>query len=138
MFAHQVLELAGPDALEWREVAEPAHDENVLVDVVAAGVSFADLLFTRGEYQLKPPLPFSPGMDAAGVVRWAPPGAGVEKGQRVSVLLRYGCWQDVLAAPAVRVLPLPDDVGFEAGAALGLNYLDRAACARVACPCRRG
>src|SRR4029453_10380642 len=120
MFAHQVLELAGPDALDWREVDEPARDEYVLVDVVAAGVSFADLRLTRGEYQVKPQLPFSPGMDAAGVVRWAPAGAGVEEGERVAVLLRYGCWQEVVAAPAARVVPLPDDLGFEAGAALSL------------------
>jgi NADPH2:quinone reductase len=123
MFAHQVLELAGPDALDWREVDEPARDEYVLVDVVAAGVSFADLLLTRGEYQVKPQLPFSPGMDAAGVVRWAPAGADVEEGERVAVLLRYGCWQEVVAAPAARVVPLPDDLGFESGAALSLNYL---------------
>jgi NADPH2:quinone reductase len=123
VFAHQIIEFAGPDAVEWREVAEPTRDDHVLVDVVAAGVSFADLLQTRGEYQLKPPLPYSPGMDAAGVVRWAPAGAGVDEGQRVAVLLRYGCWQEVVAAPAQRILPLPDDVGFEAGAAFGLNYL---------------
>ena len=123
LFAHQIVEFAGPEAVEWREVAEPTRDGRVLVDVVAAGVSFADLLQTRGEYQLKPPLPYSPGMDAAGVVRWAPTGAGVDEGQRVAVLLRYGCWQEVVAAPAQRVLPLPDDVGFEAGAALGLNYM---------------
>ena len=47
----------------------------------------------------------------------------MDEGQRVGVLLRYGCWQEVVAAPAERVLPLPDDVGFEAGAALGLNYM---------------
>ena len=123
LFAHQIVEFAGPEGVEWREVAEPARDGHVLVDVVAAGVSFADLLQTRGEYQLKPPLPYSPGMDAAGIVRWAPDRAGVDEGQRVAVLLRYGCWQEVVAAPAQRVLPLPDDVAFDAGAAFGLNYM---------------
>ena len=125
VFAHQVVEYAGPDALEWNEVAEPepGSDGEVLVDVVAAGVSFADLLQTRGEYQLKPPLPFSPGMDATGVVRWASKDTGLEIGQRVVVLLRYGCWQEVVVARREHVLPLPDDSSFESGVALALNSL---------------
>ncbi|MGH3976720.1 MAG: alcohol dehydrogenase catalytic domain-containing protein, partial [Pseudonocardiaceae bacterium] len=95
----------------------------VVVDVVAAGVSFADLLQTQGRYQLNLSLPFTPGMDAAGVVRSAPPGAGVDAGQRVAVLMSHGCWQEVLTAGPRWVLPLPDDMSFEAGAAAPLNYL---------------
>ena len=57
---------------------------------MAAGVSFADLLYTQGRYQVRPTLPFAPGMDAAGVVRSAPPGSGFEAGQRVAVLAAYG------------------------------------------------
>ena len=121
--ADQIVEFAGPEAVEWREVTEPARDSHVLVDVVVAGVSFADLLQTKSDYQLKPPLPYSPGMDAAGVVRWAPPGAGVVEGQRAGGV----CGTDAgrrSSPPADRVLPLPDDVGFDgAGAALGLNYM---------------
>jgi hypothetical protein len=62
-------------------------------------------------------------MDAAGVVRSAPPRAGVEAGQRVAVLRSRGCWQEVLAAEPWQVLPLPDDMSFDAGAAAPLNYL---------------
>jgi NADPH2:quinone reductase len=62
-------------------------------------------------------------MDAAGVVRSAPPGTGLDPGQRVAMLLDYGCWQEVVPAPAARVLPLPDGMSFEAGAAAPLNYL---------------
>jgi NADPH2:quinone reductase len=91
--------------------------------VVAAGVSFADLLQTTGAYQLKVPLPFTPGMDAAGVVRSARPDLGLAAGQRVAVLLSSGCWQEVISAPAERVLALPDDLSLEAGAAMPLNYL---------------
>ena len=100
-----------------------AADGGVLIDVAAAGVSFADLLQTTGGYQMKVPLPYTPGMDAAGVVRSAPPGSGLAAGQRVAVLLDYGCWQEVVSAPAPRVLPLPDDMSLEAGAAAPLNYL---------------
>src|SRR5580704_16861877 len=117
------MDYTGPDDVLWAEVDEPAADGGVLIDVVAAGVSFADLLQTRGAYQMKVPLPYTPGMDAAGVVRSAPPGTGLAAGQRVAVLLDYGAWQQVLSAPAARVLPLPDGMSFEAGAASPLNYL---------------
>jgi NADPH2:quinone reductase len=123
LFAHRVINFAGPDGVVWTEVEEPVADGGVVIDVVAAGVSFADLLQTTGEYQLKVPVPFSPGMDAAGVVRSTPPEAGFTVGQRVAVFASYGCWQEVVVAPAQRVLPLPEDMSFEAGAAAPLNHL---------------
>jgi NADPH:quinone reductase len=123
MFAHRIVDSTGPAAVVWTEVEEPAADGGVVIDVVAAGVSFADLLQTTGAYQLKVPLPFTPGMDAAGVVRSARPELGLAAGQRVAVLLSHGCWQEVIRAPAERVLALPDDLSLEAGAALPLNSL---------------
>ena len=124
MFSHRIVDFTGPDDVQWVEVAEPAAaGADVVVDVAAAGVSFADLLQTSGAYQMRVPLPYTPGMDAAGVVRSAAPGAGLHTGQRVAVLLPYGCWQEVVRAPAERVLPLPGGMSFEAGAAAPLNYL---------------
>jgi NADPH:quinone reductase len=123
MFAHRIVDFTGPQAVQWTQVEEPAADSGVVIDVVAAGVSFADLLQTTGAYQLKVPLPFTPGMDAAGVVRSARPDLGLAAGQRVAVLLSYGCWQEVISAPAERVLALPDGMSFEAGAATPLNHL---------------
>jgi NADPH2:quinone reductase len=86
-------------------------------------VSYADLLQTTGAYQLKVPLPFTPGMDAAGLVRSARPELGLAAGQHVAVLVSSGCWQEVISAPPERVLPLPNDLSLEAAAALPLNYL---------------
>jgi NADPH2:quinone reductase len=123
MFAHRVVAFTGPDAVQWTQVEEPRADDGVVIDVVAAGVSFADLLQTTGAYQLKVPLPFTPGMDAAGLVRSARPELGLAAGQRVAVLVSSGCWQEVISAPAERVLALPDELSVEAGAALPLNYL---------------
>ena len=126
MFAHKIMDFTGPDDVKWVEVPESADnlgDGGVVIDVVAAGVSFADLLQTRGAYQMRVALPYTPGMDAAGVVRSAAPGLGLRAGQRVAVLLSYGCWQEVVSAPAERILPLPDGMSFEAGAAAPLNYL---------------
>jgi len=124
MFAHRIAAFTGPDDVQWAEVpepaAEPAADGGVVIDVAAAGVSFADLLQTQGAYQMRVPLPYTPGMDAAGVVR---SGASFRPGQRVAVLVPYGCWQEVISVPPERVLPLPDGMSFEAGAAAPLNYL---------------
>ena len=133
MFAHKITAFTGPEDVEWTEVAEPAAlaepaepaaGGGVVIDVAAAGVSFADLLQTRGAYQMRVALPYTPGMDAAGVVRSGPgPGSGFSPGQRVAVLVPHGCWQEVISAPPERVLPLPDGMSFEAAAAAPLNYL---------------
>jgi NADPH:quinone reductase len=123
MFAHKIVEYTGPGAVVWTQVEEPAADGGVVIDVAAAGVSFADLLQTTGAYQLKVRLPFIPGMDAAGTVRTARPDLGLAAGQRVAVLVSHGCWQEVISAPPERVLPLPDELSLEAAAALPLNYL---------------
>ena len=100
---------------------EERHDGGVVIDVAAAGVSFADLLQTRGAYQMRVALPYTPGMDAAGVVRSE--GWGFRPGQRVAVLVPHELWQEAISVPPERVLPLPDGMGFEAGAAAPLNYL---------------
>jgi NADPH2:quinone reductase len=126
MFAHRIAAFTGPDDVAWAEVPEPtagpAGGGGVVIEVAAAGVSFADLLQTRGAYQMRVDLPYTPGMDAAGVVR-SGAGAGFRPGQRVAVLVPHGCWQEVISVPAERVLPLPDGMSFEAGAAAPLNYL---------------
>ena len=62
----------------------------MLVDVHAVGISFPDLLLSKGEYQLKPDLPFPLGVDFAGVVRAAPEGSGFGSGDRVACVLPYG------------------------------------------------
>jgi NADPH2:quinone reductase len=122
MFAHRIAAFTGPDDVVWTEVDEPSG--GVVVDVAAAGVSFADLLQTRGAYQMRVALPYTPGMDAAGVVRsGAGSGTGFSPGQRVAVLVPHGCWQEVISVPPERVLPLPDGMSFQAAAAAPLNYL---------------
>jgi NADPH2:quinone reductase len=120
----QITSLAGPAAVELVEVDEPATDpDSVLIDVHVAGVTFPDVLQSRGEYQLKPALPFIPGSEVAGVVRVAPAGSGLQPGQRVAAFPGFGGFAEVVAAPPVMVFPLPDSVSFEAAAALPMNYL---------------
>jgi NADPH2:quinone reductase len=129
MRALQIVELGGPSSLKLADipVPEPAHmlapDGNVvLVDVEAAGVSFPEVLQSRGEYQLKPPLPFVPGSEVAGTVRSAPDGADVAVGDRVAAFSVLGGFAEVAAAPAHLTFKLPESIDSAQGAGLVLNY----------------
>jgi len=120
----QITTLDGPSALEVVEVDEPAAKaDSVVIDVHVAGVTFPEVLQSRGQYQLKPELPFIPGSEVAGVVRSAPDGSGLATGQRVAAFCGLGGFSEVAAAPPAMVFPLPDSVSFEAGASLPMNYL---------------
>lgn len=124
MRAVQITRLDGPAAIELVEIAEPtAGPGQILIDVHAAGVTFPDVLQTRGQYQLKPALPFVPGSEVAGIVREAPAGAAVRVGDRVAAFPGLGGFGEVVAAEPQAVFPLPDGVSFEAGASLPMNYL---------------
>jgi NADPH:quinone reductase len=125
----QIVELSGPaGALKLVDlpVPEPSHPmtpgRGVVVDVHVAGVSFPELLQTRGEYQVKPPVPFVPGSEVGGVVRTAPDGAPVAAGDRVAAFCLLGAWAETTVAPEHLVFKLPDELDFAQGAALILNY----------------
>jgi NADPH2:quinone reductase len=122
--AVQVVRLDGPAAVEVRDVPEPVRGpEDVLVDVRAAGVNFPDVLQTKGLYQYRPELPFTLGAEAAGVVRAAPDGSPFRPGDRVVAFTTTGAFGEVVAVSPDGVLPLPENVGFEAAAGLPMNYL---------------
>jgi NADPH2:quinone reductase len=125
----QITELSGPGtALEPADVPEPEPTHpltpcsGVLVDVRAAGVSFPEVLQTRGEYQYKPPLPFIPGSEVSGVVRVASEDASVTPGDRVAAFCGQGGFAEVVVAPTYFTFRLPDELDFAQGAALVLNY----------------
>ncbi|OBB74829.1 NADPH:quinone oxidoreductase family protein [Mycobacterium sp. 852014-52144_SCH5372336] len=124
MRAIQIASLDGPQAAKLVEVDEPDGDGAVVIEVHAAGVAFPDVLQSRGLYQYKPELPYTPGGEVAGVVRSAPDGAHVKAGDRVAALtMLCGAMAEVVALPAERVFKLPDNVSFEAGAGLLFNDL---------------
>ena len=127
MRAVQVTQTDGPSSISVQEVPEPTADgpfgPQVLVETHAVGISFPDLLLSRGEYQLKPELPFTLGVDFAGVVRSAPDGSGFAAGDRVACVLGQGGAADVVALGTDSVFPLPDALSFEQGAAIPMNYL---------------
>ncbi len=119
MRAAVVTELIGPDGVQIRDIPEPEGD--LIVDVHAVGISFPDLLLSKGEYQLKPEVPFTLGVDFAGVVRRD--AGGFAAGDRVAGCLPYGGGAEVVASAPDFVFPLPDSISFVQGAALPMNYL---------------
>ncbi len=114
----------GIDALEFGELADPVPGPGqVLVEVHAAAVSFMDTLIVAGRYQLKPPLPFVPGSDAAGIVLAV--GDGVRRvrvGDRVACSHWYGGMAERMVTPEHGVTKLPDSVGFEIGSTVRYAY----------------
>ncbi|NGN69897.1 NADPH:quinone oxidoreductase family protein [Streptomyces sp. A7024] len=124
MRAVQVVRLDGPDSIVAGETADvEATPEQVLIDVHAAGVTFPDVLLTRGAYQLKPDPPFIPGSEVAGVVRTAPPQSGLQAGQRVAAFPGFGGFAELVAADPAMVFPIPERLSYESAAGLPMNYL---------------
>jgi NADPH2:quinone reductase len=114
----------GPESLVIEDVAPPrAGPEEVVVDVKAAGVNFPDVLMIQGRYQIKPALPFTPGIELAGVVKEAGGGvAQVRAGDAVVASVLFGAFAEECVAPADRIMPLPRGVSFDAAAAFTLTY----------------
>ena len=129
MRAIQITQLTGPEsALELVELPEPERSHpltpgaGILVDVHAAGVSFPEVLQTRGLYQLKPDLPFVPGSEVAGTIRVAPESSRFRAGERVMAFCGLGGFAEVAVAAEHLCFPLSDQLDFAQGAGLVLNY----------------
>ena len=124
MKAVLVREFAPFEQAVYTDVADPIPGTGeVLVDVKAAETNYPDILVVEGKYQIKPPLPFSPGKAGAGVV--AALGKGVEGlsvGDRVAVQVEHGAYAEKLIARAESCFPMPNGMGFETAAALSLVY----------------
>jgi NADPH2:quinone reductase len=129
MRAVQIADLTGPEsALKLVDLPEPEPSHpltpgsGVVIDVHAAGVSFPEVLQTRGEYQIKPELPFVPGSEVGGVVRSAPEGSGLSEGDRVASCCLLGAWADVAVGPDFLTFKLSDELDYAQGSGLILNY----------------
>jgi NADPH:quinone reductase len=113
-----------PKELLAREVPEPKPREHeVVLDVEAAGCNFFDILLVQGKYQMKPPFPFTPGAEVAGVVRELGSAVrGVAVGDRVFAGLALGAFAERVALPASALHPMPDRMTFPEGAAFPVVY----------------
>ncbi|GHF83505.1 NADPH2:quinone reductase [Amycolatopsis bartoniae] len=123
MYAIRIASPDGPGAAVLTEVPAPDPGADVVIDVHAAGVTYPDLLLSRGQYQMKPNYPFVPGSEVAGVVHSAPAESGFHTGDRVAGVSVYGGWAEQVAVPAHAVFPLPANVSFAAAAGIPMNYL---------------
>jgi NADPH2:quinone reductase len=113
----------GPNGLRPTDAPEPRADaDGIVVDVRAIGINYPDLLMTQGSYQVKPPLPFVPGSEIAGIVSDAPEGSGWKAGDRVAAFVWTGGYAERVYVPLNAVFPLPDDMDFRTGAATIINY----------------
>jgi len=113
-----------PDSLAIEEVESPRPGANeVVVSMKAASLNFPDVLIIQNKYQFKPPLPFSPGSELAGVVKEV--GPGVERfkpGDRVMAFTTYGAFAEEVKTESARLLPLPEGMDFASGASFILTY----------------
>ena len=124
MKAVVVREFAAFDKVAMGEMPDPQPGPGeIVIDVRAVEVNYPDILVIAGSYQFKPPLPFSPGKAAAGIVSAV--GENVSEfviGERVSAQVQYGAYAQKLRAQALNVFHIPAGVSFANAAALGLVY----------------
>jgi NADPH:quinone reductase len=113
-----------PESLAIEELPSPTPGTGeVVVSVKAASVNFPDVLIIQNKYQVKPPLPFSPGSELAGVVKEV--GAGVTAfapGDKVMAITGYGAFAEEVTVDATRLLPMPAGMDFASATAFGLTY----------------
>ena len=113
-----------PESLVLEDVASPVPGAGeVVVSIKAASVNFPDVLIIQNKYQFKPPLPFSPGSELAGVVKAV--GAGVtnvKPGDKVIAFTTYGAFAEEVKTEASRLLPMPEGMSFEEAASFILTY----------------
>jgi NADPH2:quinone reductase len=113
-----------PRDLQYLDIPTPSPGPaDVLVDVKAIGCNFPDILIVQGKYQKRPPLPFVPGCEVAGVVRAC--GAAVTRvkpGDRVFAMTGVGAYAEAVAVPERQVYRLPPALDPDEGAAFGLVY----------------
>lgn len=129
MRAWQVTSTTDDDGLAVVQIPAPDPEDGTVVEVVAAGVGYPDLLMRRGEFQISQTPPFTLGWEAAG--RVVAPGAGspFAVGDHV-VTMSFGAWADRLVAEPSTTFPLPDGLTFDEGAAFPLNSLTALAALR--------
>ena len=112
----RVSHSGGPEVLTLTEASEPdCGDEDLLVDVAAAGVNFIDIYQREGLYPM--PLPYTPGLEGAGIVRSVGPGVtDFSPGDRVAWTGHLGSYTEVVALPAEKAVRVPEGMALEPAA----------------------
>src|SRR5215210_6729513 len=113
-----------PESLTFEDLPSPRPGAGeVVVSVKAASVNFPDVLIIQNKYQFKPPLPFSPGSELAGVVKEVGPGvANFRPGDKVMAFTTYGAFAEEVKTEASRLVPMPEGMEYVAASAFLLTY----------------
>ncbi len=121
VLCHQI---GTPEDLSLADVPSPPLGAGqVRIAVRACGVNFPDVLMVGGLYQLKPPFPFSPGLEVAGnIIEVADDVRGMQAGERVMATMMYGGFAEEVVVPAAAILPMPPEMSYEHGAGFPLAY----------------
>lgn len=124
MKAIQIDRLGGPEVMEFREAPRPQlQPGTIIIRNHVITINFGDLFFTRGEYLVKPVFPDTPGMEAAGIVEEvAPDITEFTPGMRVAYI-GMGSYAEYTRIRPSRVIPLPDWISFEQGAAFPIAVM---------------
>lgn len=124
MRAWKCVTWGGPRQLELGDMPDPELGEGqVEITVEASGANFADLLLISGRYQVRPNLPFVPGMEVAGRITGIGAGVGsIDVGVKVAAHVKHGGYADKLVAPVAQVIPLPESVPMTEAAAFPVSY----------------
>lgn len=124
MRAIVVNQYGPPETLTLGELPAPAlTPDGVRIRVRASSVNFADTLLIQGQYQERPPFPYSPGLEVAGdVLEVGAQVRAIRPGQRVAALVGYGGFAEQVVAPAAAVLPIPDTLDYVTAAAFVVAY----------------
>ena len=113
-----------PESLVLEDVPSPKPGPGeVVISIKAASVNFPDVLIIQNKYQFKPPLPFSPGSELAGVVKEVGPGVThVKPGDKVIAFTTYGAFAEEVKTEATRLLPMPQGMDYASAASFILTY----------------
>ena len=124
MKAIQINEIGGPEVLKYQEISDPVCGaEEVLVSIKSISVNFSDVLIRRGDYPYMPAFPAILGAESSGeVVQVGTNVKNVQTGDRV-IVFGHPSYCTLAAVPASKVVPFPDNVSFDAAAALPIIYL---------------
>jgi len=113
----------GPETLVLRDVPEPVPSKGeVRIRVAACAINYPDVLIIEDRYQFRPPRPFAPGGEIAGVIDAVGEGAALAVGARVLAVPGWGGLAEAVVVPAARAVPIPDAMPFDVAAAFLLTY----------------
>jgi NADPH:quinone reductase-like Zn-dependent oxidoreductase len=125
MKAIPIVRAGSPETLKIQDFPDPKiADDEVLIEVKAFGLNFADLMARKGTYDDAPPMPFVPGYEVSGIIKQVGPKVTeLQVGQRVLAFTKFGGYASLAAASQMACFPLPENMTFAQGASIPVNFV---------------